>query len=445
MTGSDRRLDTDPATAVTRRGLLGAVGAASTAALAGCGGVENPLQSEPRLDADRLRKMVSSSPPRVFRPLPVRVEQSHLDDAVARARELLADVPASLTEAQVPNGVVRERLARVRDEARAGIEDAASARTRREAMAAARRARECAAEARGTWAAIDGDLTAERAAERAAPVRDRLAAARDDHRYAGGDPAAALVVHALVEELFGRADEALMDAVQGDVRAETSVLAVGAVAGLVERARASVDDAAYVADRYRASLSAATTLRERFRVASERLVDAANTRAPTSRTPAGIPKRLRETPSAWALESLHFDAADDDWAAELRRDGEPARAVVAAQSRLVAVTAYDGLKSAMQRDDYEPIRTADRVAGIRSDAVDAATRWRRDDAHRLLERHEAAEYDRLVRYADSEFTDLDEDPKLSWVASDVARYVEAKWLLESVYGTAPTVSDAIRS
>jgi hypothetical protein len=297
----------------TRRDLLGAAGTAVAAALSGCGGLLGPDPVE--LDGTAVAEVGSREAPTVAEPLPVDVADGHVTASRKRAESALESVPLPLSTGEIPNGVVRERLAREAEYARENLDGASDVPGVRERMDELRHAREHARYVAAAWAFTREAVTAADVRERAATVRADARAFREAWEYVGEDPVRALLVHEAVEAWTGVARRrAALDRRGSSRWGPDSALGVGERAGEVEYARAHLVDATHVGDRFTASLSDPPSVRETLVAARESLGDAIAARRENMpdgeiREPnelVDVDRDLSRTPAGEALKDLHW-------------------------------------------------------------------------------------------------------------------------------------------
>lgn len=431
----------------TRRGFLALAGAAS---LAGCGlpDPQEVLHGEPpKVERAALAEIPAGDPPSVPETVPVEIRRSHLDDGVARARDLLASVPVPLDEAEIPNGAIREELARKHDRARETLDSVAEAASPLDAMDRVRDARGEARAVAAGWRAIDGELAGAEVRASARSVFDAAERFRTRWSYSGADPVRAAVVHAEIETRVDAAVNRAEHVVSGGRTDRENPVAVGELAGDIERARASLGDAGHLYDRLKASADGSRNLRAGFIAAAEALPSIAGTRR--GDLPDGDPNDpssyvagdVDGTPIGEAIRRLATDLEHDDAAHGARTADEYASAVLAVHGTLVRVRALDALVRRVAADEHVTVESADDARTIRTEAVAALEEALRNDDHPHLNRRALSDAAGRISYADRDLSRYDGDGtvSVSAAADELGEYVVAGALARATPPTSARV------
>ncbi|RMB13495.1 hypothetical protein [Haloplanus aerogenes] len=411
----------------TRRGVLALLG---SAALAGCSAT-NPLggDDETELDGAAIRAAVTAdAPPSIPERLPVGIGDDHLAATRGRARSLIDAVPATLGPEQVPNGAIRERIGRRREHAVDSFDAAAEAATPFERLEAFAHARAEARFAAGAWRAIDEGLTREDLSDEADAVRADRRAFRERWQYVGGDPVTAVRVHAAIER---RADPGRTDMAFGEPRRYRlgNPLGVGEIAEEIERARVAVDDAAHCYDRLVQSVDEPTPLHDRFVDARETLRDAFE--AEREALPSVDPEQpwqvegvdVEETPAEAALEELYRPVdprRDDGWA-----ETTPARALLWAHGSFVGLGAFASLRERVADGETFAVESAEDVAAMRSDAIEAVRTAADESSVPVLTRTMLTDVSARIGHTDERLSKADDDVTAARIRREVSTYLVA--------------------
>jgi hypothetical protein len=360
-------------TRLTRRGALATLGA-----LAGCSAV-NPLGDGSRdateLDGTTLRAAVDDSPPIVPAWLPVDIGADHLAATERRARTLLDSASTPFGPDEIPNGAIRERMNHAHEHTVERLSEATEAPTPFERLTALAAARADARFVAAAWRAVDEGLDREALDAEAATVREDRAALRDRRRYVGADPVDATLVHAAIERRLDRADA---DADEPTHHRDDNPLGVGETAEDVERARAALDDAAYLYDRLTASLSDPVDLRPRLVDAHERLREAFDSaRADVDIADPARPWVVdgetavdRNTPVAGALRELYWPIARRS-GADPTADEAVAQSLLTVHRMFVDLRAFESLRNRVVEGETFAVETAEDAVEMRAAAVEA--------------------------------------------------------------------------
>ncbi|WP_435181961.1 hypothetical protein [Halorussus sp. AFM4] len=437
----------------TRRGFLALAGAAS---LAGCGRLPDPqkvLHGEPpELDAAALAEVPATDAPSVPRTVPVEIRQSYLDDGVARARELLASVPVPFDAAEIPNGAIREELAGLHQRARETVASVAEAATPLEAMGAVRDARGEARTVAAGWRAIDAGLTRAEVRRSATSVFDAADRFRSRWSYTGADPVRAVLVHAGIERRLDAAVNRTERVVAGGRSDRDNAVAVGELAGDLERALVSLGDAGHLYDRLVATAADGRDLRPAFVAASETLESLAARRR--GRLPDGDPDDpssfvsgdVAGTPVGAAIRELARGLEHDGSVDRARAAHEYASAVVAAHGTLTRIEALRALLDRVAADEHVTVESAADARALRKAAVAALEDGLAGDAYPHLNRNVLAEAAGSVAFVDRELVRYEGDGSVSVdsVADELAEYVVAAALARATPSVSARVGHVVR-
>jgi hypothetical protein len=426
--------------------MLALVGGASVA-LAGCATLPvGDKRATVDLDASALRELAGGSV-QVPTTVPVEIQSTYLDNTEARARKLLERVPP-LGPEEIPNGVIRERVTRDREQARERLKQADEAWTRYQRLLELEWARRDARSVAATWAAIGTDLTRADVVAEADGLPREISAFRDRWRYVGDDPVRGVLVHELLEDRI-RGATSLVERLGGPRRSRPdNVLDVGEAGGDVERVRTDVAGARHLYDQYTASLDRETTLASTFERARTRLVERARGRTrdrfgsdgdypdPSSLVEADID----ETPAVDVVSELMREIlVEDDW----DTDGDVpwlANDLTRAHEQLVRHHALDDVLARIEDGETFTVADVADVRAVRTDAVDAVRTslgWSSDPTFTQRVGPVVA---RRVEFADNRLADLDtETVDSSRLDDPVSEYVVAAALAEAT----PTVSDSV--
>lgn len=435
----------------TRRRLLALGAAAGSAALAGCSAFDGLTGDDSvELDGDALRDLSESDTPDPPRTLPVDIASGHLDDSEARARDLLAAVPDEFTRQQIPNGVMRERLGHARESANEYLARTAEADSPYERLSDLQYARGEARYVASAWAAIDDGLTRDDVRQQADEIRPALDAFRDRWEYVGTDPTRAVVVHAALEDEIRHAVSTLEDPTR---RLDSgTALGVGELAERLERARASVGDAAHLFDRYTAGSGDQQSLRETFDSAVATLVAEVRARRRDRFGEEFDPNESVE-PSSLVDGDVEGTAVGDALHALVDRVAYPrfaddssvdtlASDLLVAHRQLTSHRALDSLVSRLDEGERFPVESVADVRQYRADAIDSLRAALGVDSH--LVHHSAVRLARELHYADDRLSDLDGTVSVSAVDYWVSSYLEVAFVARAIPPAAEAVAQALR-
>ncbi|UPV76367.1 hypothetical protein M0R89_19600 (plasmid) [Halorussus limi] len=420
-----------PASA-TRRGFLALAGATALAGCSDFGDVLNREDGGPTLDGATLRDVVASDSPSVPETVPVEIPRSDIDSGLARARDLLGSVPASLDAEAIPNGAIRRRLARNRDEAEKSIDAVSEAASPLEAIDRLGDARESARSVAAAWRAIDGDLAPEDLRRSAEDIWVALNRFRYAWDYLGTDPVRALVVHATVEGRLRTATGSAERVVGRGRPTPDDPLAVGELAGRLEVARAAMDDMATLYDPIRKSGDTRTFRSGFVRAvdALEAVIDARRRRLPDAdpRTPSAyVDGNVEGTPVGHAIGDLAEELTHHDDFERERRTDDYATTILAGHGTLARLRALESLRQRVAADEHVTVESVADVRTLRRRAVDAIEAVRERDEHPHLNRRELAAIDEFVSYADEELvrSASDDSVDVNSIARELGNYVRA--------------------
>lgn len=434
------RVTADPG----RRAFLSLVAASS---LAGCSGPLPGVESR-TVDGRRLQELAGKDPVEVPETLPVSIEASFVDAQAARAREVLATVPAPFDREEIPNDAIRERLNRHAERAREALREVDDRPTPSERLGQAGLARADAREVQATWQAIDEDLTVEAVRGNREPIREDLEAFRSRWSYVGDDPVRALRIHAELERrVQGAHNWTTFRNPEGTIA--DGPFGVGEVASHLELARVDVAVATYLFDRFREALAHPRDLRRRFATARETLVDRVGDVAgalPETDEDAGptslVEGKPAESAALWALADIYDGARRT--ARDIRTEEEtptgPATAILEAGTALVYLRAFHALRSRIEKGETRPVQSASDVAALRRDAVEAV-RTALEALEGGLVRELLPVFARHVGYTDAQFERLSGEVPLEEVRREARGYV----LVASTCRVVPEVSRTLRS
>lgn len=445
--GSDSSASETPAT--TRRSVLALVG---SAAVAGCTSLPIGDQRDTtELDGVRLRKLASRAEALPSQTRPVEITAAYLDSGETRARELLDEVPSPLTEAEIPNGVIRERVVDTRESATTALERAATATSPYQRLVELEHARGDARFVAATWAAVGDRLTRDDVVAEASGLRQAIDDFRERWEYVGSDPVRSVVVHETLEARVRSATSGVENLRDGRTHHPGDVLDVGELAEEAERARTNVADAGHVYEQYTDSLDDSRELAATFSAARDTLVEAVRERTRdrfgTSSDPSDptslVERDVDGTPAASVLRELSRDLQFVDWGDESVE--WVANDVLRAHEHLVRHRALDAVVTRIEEgDDFTVERVADVEAG-RNDAVEAVSTTLSGSDVSALTRNLVPEVARRVEFADGRLADLEDTVRASWLDEVVAEYVVVSTMVEATPSVSGRVGDALRS
>jgi|GEM_PF-309016 len=406
---------------LTRRGALALGGATLAAGCSGLGGLFG--SNEVRLDASAVREVASGDVPEVTEPLPVAVTAGHVDGSRASAESDLTGVPLPLSAEELPNGAMRQVLANEAEHARSLLESASEAEGTRERLGTLRHARQHTRYVAAAWAYTNREVTIDDVRERAAAVRDDVAAFREEWTYVGEDPVRVVLVGDAVESWVGAARRyATLGDLTFDYRPD-SALGVGERAGDVEHGHAYLADATHVDEQFRASLSDPPSMRETLTDARASLTDALESHLADLPDEVEGPGDLVETDRdhdgtpAWvALDELYFNLTGD-----FEPTDDVAKDVVERVRALVFAEALTTLRDRVDDGETFGVTSAEELGERRETAVSAVETALDESPDRRLARriladeiwHLADVDEQLARYDGSVVADA-----LHWEIGD---------------------------
>lgn len=320
-------------------------------------------------DTAAVRRVAELGQPRLPASWPVSVEQSHAAASRERAESLLDAAPEA---PDIPNeAVAREYDDRYAD-AVGALARAAETRRPSERLASLRWARSRAADVNAVAAALVGELTHEAVLAKTDAVRESLDSLRGRWRYRGDDPTVAAAVHSDVENDVAHAEALLEQLSEPRGRSERHVLGVGSNAGTVELARAVVEDAAYLHDGFVAGLDDPHRLRPTFDRAARTLAADVTTRCPDRRAEPWESRAERDPPAVVARPLLRAARTETVGRCgrldERRERSGVATAVVAAGAADRDLRAFEAVRTALKRGEYDRPRS---VTSVRHEKLDA--------------------------------------------------------------------------
>ncbi len=408
--------------------MLALSGALGLASLAGC--LDQLPGSEPEtIDGDALADLADDETPEVSETLPVDIEASFVADQREVTETKLDSVPAPFDQAQIPNGVIRERMNGEYETAREAIRTSSDGGTAYERLGRATRARASAHEVQVGWHAIQGEATVEDLRESQSAVEDDVDALSSRWDYVGDDPVRAAIVHTEIEREI-RGARNWLSFHEGELEyAATQPLDFADVAVDVERARIAVAVASYAFDQFRESLPRETNLRERFAAARDAFDERIRARGESlpdeTEDPTSLVDRdVGRTAGVMALSDILRDAR---WRSEDRLGDQDspsvASAALDAAETLVYVRAFGALRERIEGGDTIAVENAEDVAEIRTDAVDAVSAARDADRNRLVVDAVLPRFARELRWIDDRFSRYDGDTRVESAEREAAEYV----------------------
>ena len=438
---------------LTRREALSLSGVAALAGLAGCGGrFRDRLGGGPAtIDAEALSEATRGEPPTIPETLPVDIERSFVAGQRDRARSKLDGTPAPFNDAEIPNGVIRERLNDSYDGALQSIRDASGGPTPVERLGHATRARTEAHEVAAAWDAIDSEVTVDDLRASVPTVRGAVDALESRWSPVGDDPVRAAVVHREIERGL-RGARRWLSIPDGRFRAASGQsLELAAVAVDIERARADTGVGSYLFDRFRDRLDDPTDLTDRLTRAHEELrrrIDRGADPLPPGRVegPTSLVDRdVEATAGVRALAKIGADARhriEDVDAA----DGTPRLAsdVLSAAATLAYLRAFERLRDRIEGGDDVAVASAADVGAIRSAAIAAIEAARSADRAPLLVDALLPGFAGNIGWIDDQFDRGSGSVRVELVSFDAMRYVVVAELCGALPGTAAEAADVLR-
>lgn len=348
----------------TRRSLLAAAGTALTGALAGCSDLFS-AETTVEYDESELAALPGEIP-EVPSAVPVQPTDEHLTSARARIRSLLNDADVS----RVPNGVVRHKLARERESARAALSEDDQEEPRIDALVGLAHPRSTAMFVDAGLAAFDDALTADEVVTRRERYHREAESFLDDYSYAGpaSDPIAAFAEHARITD-WGHTGVRLTEPKRYH-EYENTVLHVAELAQHVEWGRAYAADARRLHEHYVSTLDDTRDYEDHFASVAATLVDDVEsdaTRPDRESLTSDVERDIADTPAEKLLDEL----ARPRWiGAQNAVENHDVGAVVPAMRSLTADRALSDAKNAVSEGAYGDPESVDQIAAERAAAVD---------------------------------------------------------------------------
>jgi hypothetical protein len=444
----------------TRRGVLALLG---SAAVAGCSGLPNPLASDRSVtvSGSELAAIASRDAPAAPETIPVEIAQAHLDAARTRARDLLSTAPDPLGPDEIPNGAIRERVASRRERARSDLEEASEAGSPFEAMGHLRSARCDARYLAAAWKAVDEGLTRETLFESAPAISEDAAAFRERWRYVGGDPVRALVVHQPIERLAETAGSDATPPRESLEREQENPITVGELAADLERARASLSDAAHLYDRFLDTLDEHRDLGPTFEGAVDEIAEAIDERrgdlpsVDPSEPSELVERDVEGTPVGWALERFYADLVDPPEFEREHWEGNPTGAILRGHESLAKFRAFESLRDRVDGGEEIDVENAADIGRMRTDAIEAIEGARASDRQPLLTRGLVSNAADGIGYVDEELArvahgggeegEVRETVEVDWFVRDVARYLQIAAMARAAPAASEQVATILRS
>ncbi|MCO8265278.1 hypothetical protein NKF06_01400 [Haloferax sp. AB510] len=437
----------------TRRDVLASLAGVGVAGFAGCtaldAGESESESDDSALDAAALREVRELGSPAFPARVPVPIAESYLERGRARARELLASCPETMSPEEVPNEAVREIYAEAYADAAEDLEQTTADETPFEALRGLRYDRGAAAMAKGTYDAAVGDLTEADVRDEAESIRADIESFRLGTRYFGDEPDRALVVYEAVENLVTAASRYL-DNTDEYSRYAGSAPRVGELLDAVESARASLDGARHVRDRYLASIADPVDFTDAFESTASSLAGITEDRR------AEYPEEGFESiieGEGFDLEELEPTPAEDllletfveveDGVQNVRegvRRGRFATALVDAHTAETHRRAFEDAVTAIKRGRYESVESAAAVRDAKLGALEALEAARSDGSNPHLTRRALVDIAHMVGRGDDYLRDDyydDGDPRA--VRNAVSAYATTEFVARETPGVSAWV------
>jgi len=439
---------------LTRRQALSLSGVAALAGLAGCGGRIRdrlPGGGPATIDAAALAEATRGEVPSVSETLPVDIEDSVVEGQRDLARSKLDATPAPFDDAEIPNGVIRERLNDEYDRALRSIRDASAGATAYERLDHATRARTAAHEVAAAWDAIESALTADDLRASIPAVRDDVDALEARWSPVGDDPVRAAVVHREIERGL-RGARRWLSIPDGQLRAAAGQpLELADVAVDIERARTDTAVGSYLFDRFCGRLNEPTDLTDRFVAAREDFRGRIDRRAeplPPDRVddPTSLVDRdVGTTAGVRALAELASDtrrriedvATDND-------DPRLVSDVLSATTTLAHLRAFESLRDRIEGGDDVAVASAEDVGGLRSEAIEAIAAAKDADRAELLIGALLPGLAGTIGWIDDRFDRGSGSVRVESVSFDAMRYVTVASLCRALPETAAEATAVLR-
>ncbi len=421
------------------------MGTATVGSLAGCS--VPTFENDPTITGAELASIVSDPPPSIPESLPVTMGANHLAETEAAIREDLDRVPASFDADTIPNGAIRARLTRAREQATAALARTTEAHTPWERAGRLRRARSSVGYVVGGWAAIDGDRSVPDVQADAESLREDLGVFRRKWAYIGTDPTDAVVVHDAIASLIRSCLGNLNRVLSVDPDDATAALTVAETDESLNSAQGALRDAEHLFDRlrrgdavrnHRATLkSAAATLTERVHTRRQALgLDGESSISDRSDA---------ETPAARALRDIRQDARRSTRLEERRAEEAFPLAIVEAHEELALFGAIETLQARVDAGEAVDPTSADAVRTIRRRALEAIKTAFSEGDHRTLDRLRLYELVGAIEYYDDDLAryDADRQVSLSRLDWELAEYVAVEASARNVNRASAAVAAAI--
>ncbi|MGB9954915.1 hypothetical protein ACOZ4B_00755 (plasmid) [Haloferax prahovense] len=438
----------------TRRDVLASLAGVGVVGFAGCtaldAGESESESDDSALDAAALREVRELGSPAFPARVPVPIAESYLERGRARARELLASCPETMSPEEVPNEAVREIYAEAYADAAEDLERTTADETPFEALRGLRYDRGAAAMAKGTYDAAVGDLTEADVRDEAESVRADIESFRLGTRYLGDEPDRALVVYEAIENLVTAASRYL-DNTDEYSRYAGSAPRVGELLDAVESARASLDGARHVRDRYLASIVDPVDFTDVFESTASSLAVIIEDRRAEYPEEGGLEsvvaaegfdaEELERTPAKDLLVEtfIEFGSGVRTVREALRID-RFATALVGAHTAETHRRAFEDAVTAIKRGRYDSVESAAAVRDAKLGALEALEAARSDGSNPHLTRRALVDIAHMVDHGDSYFRDdyyEDGDPRAARNA--LAQYATTEFTARETPGASAWV------
>ncbi|MFC7166016.1 hypothetical protein ACFQLZ_09935 [Halospeciosus flavus] len=378
----------------------------------------------------------NASEPIVVRTLPVAIEQALLHKRLNRVSDLLERVPIPLSQAQIPNGVIREHLLGAADEATTYSHNARSAQSRFMALQHLSHARENARYVAAGWAYVEHDRTeSELQSEYEQAVSDARSL-EQSIEYRGDDPVRAALVYSHLERNL----EIVLDYSEPHVYESSPLLTVAEWGEHAESARARTDDTQYLYDQYTASLpKGASNVKDTLTTAAETL--AAQLQQKRTALPPE-PNEYNEGPGPRVSYRLR-DRADSS-ARDVAEPIGPARAVTTAVEGFTNFAAYEQVRTNLEKDtDAYRIQNASDVREIRDQALASIRTALKESPRPALARPVLADAAMSVAYADKSLARHNGEVRAARLYDPLRQYITATARAQNVSTACQQVLDAL--
>ncbi|WP_424005271.1 hypothetical protein ACOZ4I_17960 (plasmid) [Haloarcula salina] len=420
----------------TRRGFLAAAGATL---FAGCSGLDSLSgSSRDPIRSYHLSDLTDdgAADPIVVESVPVDIERARLAETTRRVTDLLETVPIPFGPDAVPNGHVRRRLVDAADDASEAVEQARTARTRFAALRSLRDARTRARYAAAGWAFADGTATDEDLRAEYLGALNDAETLRTDHRYLGGDPVDAALVHARIERNLDRVGGERDPSIYA---ATGSLLAVAEWGEHAETARALVADSRYLYDRLGSSLADdAGTVEASLTNAVDTLTSALRDRR------ADLPPESTED-SLELSRRLRAELRDDAVSSLKRVAGAPgpASAILSATRGLVDFSAHDRVRERITDGEQFRVEDVSDVRATRTRALDAIRTALDESPRPALARPVLADAATAVSFTDDALARYRGEVRPERLDDEIRQYTTAAARARSVPSACQRVLEAL--